>query len=254
MITLERTIRVLAIGAVLLAPAMTRAQALTPEQTIKHGAEMFNQTCTQSYCHGANGVAGGAPRLANRGFTPEYIEKVVTYGIPGTPMPAWGQILPLAEVRAVIAYVGSLNGITPSTNTGPPPVLSGQAATGRELFFDPMHLERCSNCHRLNERGVPVAPAIADIPTDAASLRKMATPKVGTATLDGQTFPAVVASQIPKETKLYDLTVFPPVLRTAPPSTVKMTDGSSWNHATALGDFTDAELESILAYLRAIKR
>jgi mono/diheme cytochrome c family protein len=250
---LGSTIRATTIAVLMFVPAIASAQALTPEQTLKHGADMFAQTCTQSYCHGSYGAAGGAPRLANRGFTADYIEKVVTYGISGTPMAAWGQVLPLAEVRAIIAYVGSLNGIVPSTNSGPPPVLSGEAARGRESFFDPMHLQRCSSCHRVNERGLPVSPAITNVPGDAAALRAMATPQVSTATVNGDTFPALMASQTPKETKLYDLTIFPPVLRTYPPSAASMKDGSTWKHASVLGDYSDAELESILAFLRAVK-
>jgi len=248
-----RRIRSLAIAAVTLLPALAHAQALTPEQTLKHGADIFAQTCTQSYCHGANGAAGGAPKLAKRGFTANYIEKVVTYGISGTPMPAWGQILPLAEVRAVIAYVQSLNGITAS-NAGPPPTLSGEAARGRDLFFDPQHLQRCSNCHRVSDRGVPVTPTIASIPANAAALRKLATPQVSTATLDGRTFPALVASQIPKETKLYDLSSFPPVLRTAAPDSVKTSEGNSWNHSTVLGNYSDSELDAILLFLQTGKQ
>jgi mono/diheme cytochrome c family protein len=247
------TIRTATIAALAFVPAIASAQALTPEQTLKHGADMFAQTCTQTYCHGSYGAAGGAPRLANRGFTADYIEKTVTYGIPGTPMIAWGQVLPLAEVRAIIAYIGSLNGITPSTNSGPPPVLSGEAVRGRELFFDPMHLQRCSNCHRINDKGLPVTPAITSVPGDVAALRTISTPQVSTAMVNGETFPALMASQIPKETKLYDLTTFPPVLRTYPPSAVSLKDGSNWKHSSVLGDYSDAELGSILAFLRAVK-
>jgi len=248
-----RRTRNVAIAAIMLFPLFANAQGLTPEQTLKHGADIFAQTCTQSYCHGANGVAGGAPRLAKRGFTSDYIEKVVTYGITGTPMPAWGQILPLAEVRAVIAYVGSLNGITAS-NSGPPAPLTGEALRGRDLFFDPQHLQRCSNCHRVGDRGLPITPAIASIPSDTSALRKMATPQVSTATLEGRSFPALIASQIPKETKLYDLSWFPPVLRTAEPASVKTSDGNAWNHSTVLGNYSDSELDAILLFLRAGKQ
>ena len=65
---------------------------------------------------------------------------------------------------------------------------------------------------------------------------------------------ALVASQIPNETKVYDLTKFPPVLRTFTPSGVTLKDGSTWNHASVLGDYSDAELESILTFLRAVKQ
>jgi len=243
-------IRFAFIAVMFFVPVLVNAQQLTQEQNVKHGEEMFAQTCTQSYCHGANGAAGGAPRLAGRGLTGDYIERVVTYGIPGTPMQAWGQVLPLNEVRAVIAYVQSLNGVASSGRTGPPPALSGEAAKGRDLFFDPQHSPRCSNCHRVNERGLAVAP-IANIPADAAALRNLATPQVATATAGSETFPALLSSKIPKETKVYDLTKFPAVLRTFTPSAVEMKDGSAWKHSNSLGDYTDAELGSILEFLRA---
>jgi hypothetical protein len=239
------------LGVLLLFAAGAKAQQLTPEQTVKHGEEVFQQTCTQSYCHGAGGVAGGAPRLAGRGLTGDYIEKVVTFGIPGTPMRAWGQVLPLNEVRAVIAYVGSLNGVAVSGRSGPPPVLTGDAARGRDLFFDPQHSPRCSNCHRANERGLNVTPAIANIPADASGLRNLSTPQVATATAGGETFPALLSSQIPAETKVYDLTKFPPVLRTFSPTGVALKDGSAWKHADSLGTYSDMDLTAILEFLRA---
>jgi mono/diheme cytochrome c family protein len=247
-------IRFAAIAALLFVPSMLRAQQLSPEQNIKHGEEVFAQTCTQSYCHGANGAAGGAPKLAGRGLTANYIERVVTYGISGTPMPAWGQNLPLFEVRAVIAYVESLNGIAPSVRSGPPPTLTGEAAHGRDLFFEPLHTPRCSACHRELDRGLLVAPDIATVPSDVAALKDLAAPHVSTVTANGETFPAFVASQVPTETKMYDLTKFPPVLRTFDPKAVTVKGGSSWKHSTVLGSFSDAEFASMLEFLRAAHR
>lgn len=244
-------IRSIAVCALLFAPFLLRAQN-SSEQTIKHGEEVFAQTCTQSYCHGAAGVAGGAPKLAGRGMTGDYIERVVTFGISGTPMPAWGQRMPLNEVRAVIAYVQSLNGIAPSIRSGPPPVLAGETARGRDLFFDPQHAVRCSFCHRVNDRGLLVTPPIANIPADAAALRNLATPQVSTATAGTETFPALLSSKIPSETKVYDLTKFPAVLRTFSPASVEMKDGNAWKHSQVLGNYSDDELGAILAFLRAV--
>lgn len=243
-------IRSVVFSAVLLAPVIVKAQNST-EQNIKHGEEVFAQTCTQSYCHGAAGAAGGAPRLAGRGLTGDYIERVVTYGIQGTPMPAWGQMLPLNEVRAVIAYVQSLNGIAPSIRSGPPPTLTGEAAHGRDLFFDAQHPVRCSFCHRVNDRGLQVTPAISNLPGDVTALRNLTTPQVSTAMAGGETFPALLSSKIPSETKIYDLTKFPPVLRTFSPASVELKDGSAWKHSQVLGDYSDDELGAILAFLRA---
>jgi hypothetical protein len=243
-------VRFIIFPVVLFAPVLVRAQ-LSSEQNLKHGEEVFALTCTQSYCHGAAGAAGGAPKLAGRGLTGDYIERVVTYGITGTPMPAWGQILPLNEVRAVITYVQSLNGIAPSPRSGPPPVLAGEAARGRDLFFDPQHSVRCSFCHRVNDKGLFVTPAISNVPADVAALRSLATPQVSTATAGAETFPALLSSKIPSEEKVYDLTKFPPVLRTFSPSSVDLKDGSEWKHSQVMGNFSDDELGAILAFLRA---
>ena len=246
-------IRFAILASLILAPAVVNAQ-MSPDQNLRHGEEVFAQTCTQSYCHGANGAAGGSPRLAGRGLTADYIERVVTYGISGTPMRAWGQTLPLAEVRAVIAYVQSLNGIAPSIRSGPPPTFTGDAARGRDLFFDLQHSPRCSFCHRVNDRGLAVTPAIANIPADVPALRNLAAPQLSTATVSGETFPALLSSKIPSETKVYDLTRFPPVLRTFSPSAVELKDGSAWKHSSVLGDFSDEELGLILEFLRAAQK
>jgi hypothetical protein len=40
------------------------------------------------------------------------------------------------------------------------------------------------------------------------------------------------------------------VLRTVDPIALKVTEGSAWRHAQAIGAYSDAELASILAYLR----
>jgi mono/diheme cytochrome c family protein len=246
-------VRSVIFSALLFAPVMAKAQQLSTEQNLKHGEEVFAQTCTQSYCHGAAGAAGGAPKLAGRGLTGDYIERVVTFGIPGTPMPAWGQILPLNEVRAAIAYVQSLNGIAPSMRSGPPPTLTGEAAHGRDLFFDPQHSVRCSSCHRVNDRGLQVTPALGNLPADVAALRNLATSQVSTATAGSDTFPALLSSKIPTETKIYDLTKFPPVLRTFSPASVEMKDGSGWKHSQVLGNYSDEDLGAILAFLRAAR-
>jgi hypothetical protein len=96
-----------------------------------------------------------------------------------------------------------------------------------------------------------VAP-IANVPADVAALRNLATPQVATATAGSESFPAFMSSKIPKETKVYDLTRFPAVLRTFTPSGVVLKDGSAWKHSDSLGSFTDAELGSILEFLRAV--
>jgi mono/diheme cytochrome c family protein len=228
------------------------------------GEKVFAQSCATGYCHGAKGAPAGAPRLAGRGFDQAYITTTITRGLPGTAMPAFGTTLSRAELTAVVGYVASLNGfVNPTINLGPGPgaaapaeaPLSPEAERGRALFFDALRgFGRCSTCHEVNGIGISVTTPIANIPSDPAALRALATPDVRTATVDGEAMPALMVSQGKARALFYDLTSAPPVLRTVDPNTLKVVEDSAWRHASVMGAYNDAELRSILAYLReAIK-
>ena len=224
------------------------------------GEQIFMQSCATGYCHGARGTPAGAPRLAGRGFDQVYITNTILRGLPGTAMPAFGATLSPADLAAVIAYVANLNGIAnPSINLGPgpggagpaEPVLPAEAERGRALFFDAVRgFGRCSTCHEVNGVGIPVTTPIAKIPADVAALRALPTPGIRTVTVDGESMPALIVSQGKTHALFYDLTSAPPVLRTVDPIALKVTEGSAWRHAQAIGAYSDAELASILAYLR----
>ena len=234
-----------------LLPVLASAQDMAAR-----GSDVFGKSCATGYCHGSKGGSGStAPRLAARGFAEEYISQTIRRGIPGTAMPAFADVLPRGELIAVIAYVDSMNGITPR-NAAPEAEsekkLPPEAARGRELFFDSLRgFNRCSTCHQVDGIGVPAATPIAQLPADAAALRQLATSHVQTATTAGESFPALVVSQGKNQVKLYDLTSPPPVLRTLRPAAVTLKQGSDWRHSSALSSYNDAELQSILAFLRA---
>ncbi|HVH25736.1 MAG TPA: hypothetical protein VM818_03215 [Vicinamibacterales bacterium] len=84
--------------------------------------------------------------------------------------------------------------------------------------------------------------------------RQLVTPGVVTASAAGETMPALLVSNASRSAIYYDLTTPPPVLRTAAPASVTFTDGSSWQHSSVIGSYTDGELASILTYLRAVIR
>jgi mono/diheme cytochrome c family protein len=236
----------------LMIPALACSQGV--------GEKVFAQSCATGYCHGAKGTPAGAPRLAGRGFDQTYITNTVVRGLPGTAMPAFGTTLSRADLGAVIGYVASLNGIAnPSINLGPGPGASGpaepalpaEAEKGRALFFDALRgFARCSTCHEVNGIGISVTTPIAKIPADAAALRALATPDVRTATVDGEAMPALLVSQGKTRALFYDLTSAPPVLRTVDPNTLKVAESSAWRHASVIGAYNDAELASVLIYLR----
>jgi mono/diheme cytochrome c family protein len=236
------------------------ASVACAQDMLTRGTEIFNKSCATGYCHGVKGAAGGAPRLAARGFDEAYILNVTRAGVSGTAMQAFGSILSRADLAAVVAYVGSLNGITPSRNpvatAGPEPrSLAPEAAKGRALFSESVRgFARCSTCHQVDGLGIPVTVPIANIPADARALREIVTPQVKTATVDGEAFPALMVSQGSRRTSFYDLSIPPPVLRTVDSNRIKVTDSSAWRHASVLGSYHDEELELILTFLRAAAR
>jgi mono/diheme cytochrome c family protein len=219
------------------------------------GGALFARTCGSSYCHGARGTGAGAPRLAARGFDRAFLSETITRGVPGTSMPAFATVLSRSDLEAVIDYVAVLNGLAPSATkpaAAPPPALSPEAAAGRNLFSDSLRgFGRCSTCHEVNGIGIPVAPPIANIPLNAAALRSLRTPSVRTAKLAAEIMPALLVSNTSRATIFYDLTTPPPVLRTVDPGTVTWTDNPPWRHSSVIASYTDAELTSILAYLRS---
>lgn len=245
----------------LMAAAVASAQNLP--RVLQEGEAVFNRSCATGYCHGQKGLPGGAPRLAGRGFDQAYINNTVSRGVSGTAMPAFAGTLSRADLTAVVAYVATLNGIAnPTLNAfgggGPRAAapaeapLSPEAAKGRDLFYDAVRgFARCSTCHEVSGMGMPVTTPIASVPTSVQGLRDLQTPSVQTVSLDGDSMPALVLSQGKLRTQFYDLTSVPPVLRSAEPGTVKVSSGSQWRHASTLGSYSDAELESILAFLRA---
>jgi mono/diheme cytochrome c family protein len=221
----------------------------------QQGEKIFKQTCATGYCHGAKGEAGGAPRLAGRGFDQDYINTTIARGIPGTAMQGFGNTLSRSDLAAVAGYVGALNGVTSTTVAQPAKSLSPEAARGRDLFSEAVRsFARCSTCHEVNGIGIPVATPIATVPASVAALRTLATPDVRTASLDGETIPALVIGEVRHRMILYDLTSAPPVQRSLDPAAVKLNDGSGWKHASAISSYSDAELSSILTYLRTTVR
>lgn len=255
--------RQLLIGSMLA--GITFAAATQPtdnsrDAVLERGERVYGSTCATGYCHTrGGGSGGGAARLAARGFDLAHIQSAVTNGMPQTRMPAFGTMLPAEDLNAVIAYVAALNDIDATSGvaaTAPArPVLSATAATGRSLFHAAERgFGRCATCHQIAGSGVPVADPIGVIPTNAAALRKLQTPDVGTATLAGERMPALVISPGATRTMFYDLTVPPPVLRTAPADAFKVVEGSGWRHAKVIEGYSDQELESVLIFLREVTR
>ncbi|MCL4394759.1 MAG: c-type cytochrome [Chloroflexi bacterium] len=138
------------------------------------GAPIFLQNC--SPCHGLNGQGVNGPALRDNTFVQNggsQVYQTIAEGHPGTAMPAWlqanGGPLDAAQIDDVIAYLGTLQNVTPqptstpmATETpepanaptpepaqpsepgGPGPAVSlvGDPSRGQSLFG-----QYCASCH-----------------------------------------------------------------------------------------------------------
>lgn len=225
--------------------------SITYGQT-SNGETLFATTCGTGYCHATKGVGGGAPRLAARGLTSDFIRDKVTNGVPGTGMAAYKNSMNAPDLAAVVSYVASLNEAVPEAARAARRTFTGTAEQGRDLFSQAFRgFERCSTCHRANGIGIAVAPPVDRVPATVEAMKSLATPRIVTARAAGESMPALIVARRAQEVVFYDLTSAPPVLRTLPPDSVQITEGSSWRHASALGTYTDTELAAVLAFLRA---
>jgi mono/diheme cytochrome c family protein len=238
------------LAVILAAPAFLQAQS----PLVKRGAEIFRSTCAVAYCHGAEGTAGRAPRLAGRAFNPGDLFELILSGKPGTGMPGFSQQLKSEDIEAVTQYVLSLPGPSGAGTASPKPVreqLPPRVQMGRALFFDAVRMGGCGKCHELDDRGSPVGPDLRAVdPAQFGNLRARSHSRVVTARpLDEDPFPALVSEQTPERIRLYDLSSPLPVLRTFQPAQVRITPGSTWLHATAVASYSDTDLEAISDYL-----
>jgi mono/diheme cytochrome c family protein len=221
------------------------------------GAKVFRQTCSIGYCHGAGGGAGRAPVLAGRGLAHTYLAKVVAEGIPGTGMPGFRSRLSGSDYNAVMAYLLKINGTAASgpifepVKDAPASALPASVQKGKDLFFDAIRGTRCGTCHAVEAWGQAVGPNPVSTTVNVAELRNGKGTQVQTARLaNGETFPAVLVESKAGRTRLFDLTTPPPVARSFASKDVKLGGAANWKHADQVKSYSDADLSSIVEYLK----
>ena len=90
-------------------PAPQEPLAVT-EESLALGAELYSANCAQCHAPAGQGTPR-APALNVKSFlenTPDNaIQQIITLGVPGTHMPAWGDRLSEAEIQAIVGYLRS---------------------------------------------------------------------------------------------------------------------------------------------------
>jgi mono/diheme cytochrome c family protein len=216
------------------------------------GEKVFQESCSVPYCHGPNGTAGRAPKLAGHSFTQRDLDTIVSNGIANKGMPAFGAQLPPDDIRAVVSFLMTLQGSMPgkASPAGSARTMPADVQRGKALFFDAVRMGGCGRCHELEKRGSPVGPDVKKT-GGHSDLRAIEVRHVITAQPAGEPeFPALIAERSERYVRVFDLSSPLPVLRTFTPGAVKLKDGGKWEHRDAVSDYSDAELSEIERYLQ----
>lgn len=120
----------------------TRFVKVTKERA--ESGKMLYQRC--AVCHGSKGVGrvGMAPRLTSETFleaaSDEMLTKTITLGRMGTTMVPWGGQLKADQIGDIIAYIRHLEPTEPATLDESP--LRGNAKNGAKVYR-----QICAMCH-----------------------------------------------------------------------------------------------------------
>jgi len=117
-----------------------------------------------TFCAGCHGLAGSGVRSAGLASFPsianpdllervsdEFLANTIRHGRPGRRMPAWGDMesgIRPEEIRAVVAYLRSLSGVTHKPESTPPRWVKADSASGKALFAS-----ACAGCHGAQGEG-----------------------------------------------------------------------------------------------------
>jgi mono/diheme cytochrome c family protein len=110
---------------------------IVTEKLLATGQTLYTQNCSR--CHGTDGQGTRrAPALNVQTFfdkvtSDQAMVQIVSSGVPGTAMPAWGDRMSASEIEAIVAYVRSWEATAPAVANpqttgggGPPWQRSGQ--------------------------------------------------------------------------------------------------------------------------------
>jgi cytochrome c oxidase cbb3-type subunit III len=150
-------------------------QSVSPKRRVsadatEAGKGLFDSNC--SGCHGLDARGGEhAPNIASnpelQRMSDEQLFRIVHDGAASGTMPAFGGVLSDDQIKAVGAYLRSLQGRT----GGEPAALPGDPAGGKILFFGKA---ACSQCHTIVDSGASSGGFLASDLTDYATSREPA--------------------------------------------------------------------------------
>ncbi|HKP86333.1 MAG TPA: c-type cytochrome [Blastocatellia bacterium] len=231
----------------------TQGDKLKDSRSIEEGARLFGPNCSSGYCHGAGGAGGGGPRLRGKALDADYVFKVISNGVAGTPMMAFKSELSEEEIWKLVAYIMSEAKASPEVKSEPsgltPPAPApkatttvtggamksadaatasfiGNAQAGKSLFFDSAQPRSCRACHSFAGEGSSIGIDLSTVGSKTARelFLSIIIPRDTAAgsrysklilTLkNGDKVAGIKKDEDDESIRIYDITELPAVLRT----------------------------------------
>lgn len=121
------------------------------QDEVNKGQAVYRSNC--AFCHGLTGLGGRGPNLVSHPRSDEDIRRIVKNGVPGTTMPAFGD-LDKGDLDLLVIFVKHLAGSAPAGEK-----VAGNSAHGKELYAK----LGCSNCHQIGPDGSTYGPELTRI-------------------------------------------------------------------------------------------
>jgi putative heme-binding domain-containing protein len=224
------------------------------------GEKLFTPTCGSGYCHGVAGAGGGAPALAGRAFSADYLTRVVSQGIPNSAMRGFREDYSKQQIGQIVEYVLSL-GKTEAPEPKYDPVVIAGFEAGHDVFQN-----YCAACHAFRGTGGKVGPdlnaaAIADAQKLTSRVLAPASKSdspyaiITVTAKNNRTVTGVLRQEDKESMQIYDVSALPPVSRTVEKGDVQSVDHTG--RSAMPGDFakklTPRQIVDLIAFLKQSK-
>ena len=139
--------------------------------SVDRGAALYASNCSQ--CHGPGGEGNIGPALKGSPLDKDTLGKIISRGVPGTAMPAFGPEdsgpLNKDQISELVAFITNWKSVQPETpgttgaQAGAPrstvPVSTPTSAGAGKAIFD----SKCGACHSIGGGRRPTGPDLKDV-------------------------------------------------------------------------------------------
>jgi putative heme-binding domain-containing protein len=195
-------------------------------------------------------------------YTAEFLVRIISEGVPNTPMRAFKEDYNKDQIRQLAAYVQSLAGKATTEEPAPAPKAAADVPrnpaldAGREVFET-----QCAACHAIRGTGGKVGPDLSAIAGQDDLVKRIVSPAeksdsayalITVTAQDGRVVTGVKRRETDEVIQVYDVSVLPPVSRSISKEDVSKVETTG--RSAMPGDFgkrlSQKQLADLAAFLK----